>query len=50
MFSMTARAKYDAWATVKGKSKEEAMKEYVAQLTKDDPEWKSDPCLAEFKA
>jgi diazepam-binding inhibitor (GABA receptor modulator, acyl-CoA-binding protein) len=27
---MIARAKFDAWAKVKGVSKEEAMKEYVA--------------------
>ena len=26
---MVGRAKYDAWATVKGKSKDEAMQEYV---------------------
>ena len=26
---MVGRAKYDAWAAVKGKSKEEAMQEYV---------------------
>ena len=26
---MVGRAKYDAWATVKGKSKDEAMHEYV---------------------
>ena len=26
---MVARAKYDAWAAVKGKSKDEAMQEYI---------------------
>ena len=26
---MVGRAKYDAWAAVKGKSKDEAMQEYV---------------------
>ena len=26
---MVGRAKYDAWATVKGKSKDEAMQEYA---------------------
>ena len=29
-FDFKAIAKYDAWAEVKGKSKEDAMKEYVA--------------------
>ena len=29
-FDFKAIAKYDAWAEVKGKSKDEAMKEYVA--------------------
>lgn len=29
MFNVTARAKWDAWEKEKGKSKEEAMQEYV---------------------
>ncbi|MFN4144377.1 MAG: acyl-CoA-binding protein [Runella sp.] len=29
MFDMVGRAKYDAWASVKGLSKEEAMKKYI---------------------
>jgi diazepam-binding inhibitor (GABA receptor modulator, acyl-CoA-binding protein) len=29
---MVGRAKYDAWAAVKGKSKDEAMGEYVALI------------------
>jgi len=29
MFEMMAKAKYDAWATQKGKTKEAAMQEYV---------------------
>ena len=29
-FDFKAIAKYDAWAAVKGKSKEDAMKEYVS--------------------
>ena len=29
-FDFKAIAKYDAWAAVKGKSREDAMKEYVA--------------------
>lgn len=29
MMDMINRAKYDAWAGIKGKSKEEAMQEYI---------------------
>lgn len=29
MFDMVGRAKWDAWASVKGASKEEAMKQYI---------------------
>ena len=29
MLDLKGRAKYDAWAAVKGKSKDEAMQEYV---------------------
>jgi acyl-CoA-binding protein len=29
MMDMINRAKYDAWAAIKGKSKEEAMQEYI---------------------
>jgi len=29
MFDMVGRAKYDAWAALKGKSREQAMQEYV---------------------
>jgi len=29
MFDMVGRAKYDAWAAVKGKSADEAMQEYI---------------------
>lgn len=31
-FSMEARAKWDAWATKKGISKEEAMEQYLAEV------------------
>jgi len=31
-FDFKAIAKYDAWAERKGKSKEEAMKEYIALM------------------
>lgn len=33
-FDFKAIAKYDAWAERKGKSKEEAMKEYIALMDK----------------
>lgn len=32
MLDMVGRAKYDAWAKLKGKSKDEAMKAYVAKV------------------
>lgn len=34
MLDMVGRAKYDAWAKVKGISSEEAMKKYVALVKK----------------
>ena len=37
---MEARAKWDAWNSVKGMSKEEAMKQYVDLVTKGDPDWR----------
>lgn len=33
-FDFVAKAKYNAWAELKGKSKEEAMKEYVELVNK----------------
>jgi acyl-CoA-binding protein len=33
-FDFKAIAKYDAWASRKGKSKEEAMKEYIALVAR----------------
>jgi len=33
-FDFKAIAKYDAWAKLKGKSKEEAMEEYIALVEK----------------
>jgi diazepam-binding inhibitor (GABA receptor modulator, acyl-CoA-binding protein) len=32
-FDFKAIAKFDAWAEVKGKSKEDAMKDYIALMT-----------------
>jgi hypothetical protein len=37
---MEARAKWDAWNSVKGMSKEEAMKQYIEIVTKGDPDWR----------
>ncbi len=36
---LEARAKWDAWNGVKGKSKEDAMKEYVALVDAASPGW-----------
>ena len=33
-FDFVAKAKHDAWSGLKGKSKEEAMKEYIDLVTK----------------
>ncbi len=33
-FDFVAKAKYDAWSALKGKSKEDAMKEYVQLVEK----------------
>ena len=33
-FDFVAKAKYDAWTSLKGKSKDDAMKEYVELVTK----------------
>ncbi|HAA56908.1 MAG TPA: acyl-CoA-binding protein [Myxococcales bacterium] len=32
MLNMVGRAKYDAWAKLKGTSKEDAMKKYIAKI------------------
>jgi len=36
---MEARAKWDAWNSVKGMAKEEAMKQYIDIVTKGDANW-----------
>ncbi len=33
-FDFVGKAKYDAWSALKGKSSEEAMKEYIALVNK----------------
>ncbi len=34
MFDFVAKAKYEAWSSLKGKPKEEAMKEYIGLIEK----------------
>ncbi|MEJ7738575.1 MAG: acyl-CoA-binding protein [Chitinophagaceae bacterium] len=34
MFDFVAKAKYEAWSSLKGKSKETAMQEYIALIDK----------------
>jgi diazepam-binding inhibitor (GABA receptor modulating acyl-CoA-binding protein) len=41
---MEARAKWDAWNSVKGMSKEDAMRQYIAIVAKGDPNWKVSCC------
>lgn len=43
-----ARAKWDAWNSVKGMSKEDAMHRYIDLLTQDDPEWEQHDALGNF--
>eukprot|EP00049_Salpingoeca_infusionum_P001006 m.44153 g.44153 ORF g.44153 m.44153 type:complete len:99 (-) comp10822_c0_seq1:246-542(-) len=45
---LEARAKWDAWTSVKGMSKEDAMKAYVDLLAKDDPNWESHEALKDY--
>eukprot|EP00043_Microstomoeca_roanoka_P026324 m.11273 g.11273 ORF g.11273 m.11273 type:complete len:100 (-) comp6447_c0_seq1:2194-2493(-) len=45
---LEASAKWNAWESVKGMSKEDAMKAYVDLLAKNDPNWESHPKLAEY--
>ena len=45
---MEARAKWDAWNSVKGMSKEDAMHRYIDVLTQDDPEWEQHDALGNF--
>jgi len=47
MLSFEARAKYDAWAKIKGMSKEEAMQAYIDLM--GDPEvWENHTALAAY--
>ena len=47
MLSFEARAKWDAWAKLKGTSKEDAMKGYVDAMG-DSAEWEHNPALAQY--
>ena len=39
MFSMEGRAKWDAWNDVKGLAKEDAMKQYTAEIKRQQAEY-----------
>ena len=41
MFSFEAKAKWDAWNSVKGMDSEEAMANYIDALTSIAPNWKN---------
>ena len=43
-----ARAKWNAWNSVKGLSKKDAMHQYIDLLTQDDPNWEQHPALANY--
>lgn len=48
MLSFEARAKWDAWATVKDMGMEEAMEKYIKLIEDDDANWESHPALANY--
>eukprot|EP00755_Sulcionema_specki_P011664 Sspe_Gene.49558::Locus_26846_Transcript_2_4_Confidence_0.500_Length_524::g.49558::m.49558/K08762/DBI, ACBP; diazepam-binding inhibitor (GABA receptor modulator, acyl-CoA-binding protein) len=45
-----ARAKWDAWAAQKGKSKEQAMKEYIDLVAAGDPDWENSETVKSMPA
>ena len=47
--NMEARAKWDAWNSVKGMSKEDAMAEYVKLVAAGEPTWATHEVLKDFK-
>lgn len=47
MLNFEGRAKYDAWAKLKGMSKEDAMKKYI-ELMGPSEDWEHDPSLASY--
>lgn len=48
MLSFEARAKWDAWASVRDMPMEEAMEHYIALLEADDVAWEEHPALASY--
>jgi len=46
---LEARAKWDAWNSVKGLSKEEAQVKYVELVAKEDPNWENNPVLRAYQ-
>jgi diazepam-binding inhibitor (GABA receptor modulating acyl-CoA-binding protein) len=44
-----ARAKWDAWTANKGKSKEDAMREYAKLLDASDPGWEGSETMKAYK-
>mmetsp|Transcript_1844 Transcript_1844/g.3044 ORF Transcript_1844/g.3044 Transcript_1844/m.3044 type:complete len:101 (+) Transcript_1844:33-335(+) len=47
---LEARAKWDAWNANKGKSKEEAMQEYIDLLASGQKDWEQHEALKNYKA
>eukprot|EP00056_Hartaetosiga_gracilis_P020661 m.20810 g.20810 ORF g.20810 m.20810 type:complete len:103 (+) comp8628_c0_seq1:114-422(+) len=45
---LEASAKWNAWESLKGMSKEDAMKNYIGLLDKDDEKWEEHPKLKEY--
>merc|ERR1739848_386166 len=46
---MEARAKWDAWNALKGTSKEDAMKGYIARVEEGDAKWEESSVLDGFE-
>lgn len=46
---MEARAKWDAWAALKGVSKAEAMQKYIDLVAEGNPDWESHEALKDYK-
>ena len=44
-----ARAKWDAWAELKGMSKEEAMQKYIDLVAAGDPKWEEHDALKDYQ-
>ena len=45
-----ARAKWDAWNSRKGMTKDAAMAAYVAAVAKDEPNWESSETVTKMPA